>query len=245
VSLPLDSSPPPPTSPPPPPPPPPPPSSPPPPSPSSLSLAPTYGQMGVPAYVKAALCSAHPRPAICQCQGASAVSMATPPANRGCKCERVRASGAGNPRFRATSTPAGETQPPGFHHYRRRYPLLLRSPQPLPPPFFGHPPRRYPPATDSVLGTLAHARALAPSVIPEDATLILEGAPGRATRQLFSMLTIRARKHLRQRGTADLIADWKFKDCVNAQLEDSALTLILCLDKIANFDMTVSKNLSL
>lgn len=99
----------------------------------SLSLAPTYGQMGVPAYVKAALCSAHPRPAICQCQGASAVSIATPPASRGCECERVRASGAGNPRFRATSIPAGGTQPPGlcFHHHRRcrcrrclRHPLL-------------------------------------------------------------------------------------------------------------------------
>lgn len=73
--------------------------------------------MGVPAYVKAALCSAHPRPAICQCQGASAVSMATPPASRGAsasECKRVRASGAGNPQFRATSTPAGGTQPPGL-----------------------------------------------------------------------------------------------------------------------------------
>lgn len=83
----------------------------------SLSLAPTYGQMGVPAYVKAALCSAHPRSAICQCQGASAVSMATPPASRGAsvsECKRVRASGAGNPQFRATSTPADRTQPPGL-----------------------------------------------------------------------------------------------------------------------------------
>lgn len=96
-----------------------------PPSASHL-IPPPRGQMGVPAYVKAALCSAHPRSAICQCQGASAVSMETPPASRqrrkrASEHERVNEpSGAvGDPPVLRDYHPAGTTQPPGFHHHRR------------------------------------------------------------------------------------------------------------------------------
>lgn len=85
---------------------------------STTPVPPLRGQMGVPAYVKAALCSAHPRSAICQCQGASAVSMETPPASRqrrkrASEHERVNEpSGAvGDPRFCATTTPPAERNP--------------------------------------------------------------------------------------------------------------------------------------
>lgn len=85
---------------------------------STTPVPPPRGQMGVPAYVKAALCSAHPRSAICQCQGASAVSMETPPASRqrrkrASEHERVNEpSGAvGDPRFCATTTPPAERNP--------------------------------------------------------------------------------------------------------------------------------------
>lgn len=93
---------------------------------ASRLIPPPRGQMGVPAYVKAALCSAHPRSAICQCQGASAVSMETPPASRqrrkrASEHERVNEpSGAvGDPPVLRHYHPAGTTQPPGFHHHRR------------------------------------------------------------------------------------------------------------------------------
>lgn len=111
---------------------------------ASRLIPPPRGQMGVPAYVKAALCSAHPRSAICQCQGASAVSMETPPASRQ---RRKRASehegvnepsgAVGDPPVLRDYHPAGTTQPPGFHHHRRstaRLPPFRPSSDTHPPP---------------------------------------------------------------------------------------------------------------
>ena len=112
--------------------------------------------MGVPAYVKAALCSAHPRSAICQCQGASAVSMETPPASRqrrkrasepraSERAERSRGRPSGfarlppppaerNPRASTTAVPL-----PTILHHRRAIPPFRRSSGALrarPPPLW-------------------------------------------------------------------------------------------------------------
>lgn len=80
--------------------------------------------MGVPAYVKAALCSAHPRSAICQCQGASAVSMETPPASRQ---RRKRAS-----EHERVNEPSGAVgDPPVLRDY---HPRRHNATPGLPPP---------------------------------------------------------------------------------------------------------------
>jgi len=148
--------------------------------------------MGVPAYVKAALCSVHPRPAICQCQGASAVSMATPLANWGCERERVQAS---------TSERRGQTSVSRDFHPRRRnatpglFPPLL--PLLLATTLFAvaiatlrHHSLDLPPlpTTRNRLSSRylsKRARALTTFVTPEDATLILGGASGQAAANCF------------------------------------------------------------
>lgn len=155
---------------------------------ASHPIPPPRGQMGVPAYVKAALCSAHPRSAICQCQGASAVSMETPPASRqrrkrASEHERVNEpSGAvGDPPVLRDYHPAGTTQPPGFHHHS-----AARL-----PPFRRHPPPRTP-ARRMPTGR--------PATVPRFATLADGGASGRVAfaRNEFSFLSSERAKLERQ-----------------------------------------------
>ena len=107
---------------------------------ASRLIPPPRGQMGVPAYVKAALCSAHPRSAICQCQGASAVSMETPPASRqraraSERAERSRGRPSGFARLpprRHNATP-GLPPPPPLHGPATTLSSFLRhSPTPAP-----------------------------------------------------------------------------------------------------------------